>query len=167
MIVEIARACERNAQLDGLNIEPRAKLMLPPVHLAAVSFMVVPAKMQEAVEDKLLDLGFEVEAVLACLPLGLFGGDDDVTEVILIGVEFVRLVRERKNVGCRVFAAKKLIELLHPPVGNESDGEGLARPFIIAVREISRECTDRSGIELDLALEVDEADHLFAGVRFV
>ena len=74
--------------------------------------MIVSAKMQDSVEDKLFDLGVEGEFIFFRLPLGLLGGDNDVTEEMLRAalsrqfairskagrmrsLEFVRFMRER------------------------------------------------------------------------
>ena len=65
----------------GSDPELLSEFQFACVHLAGVSFVVVPAEMEDAVEDKLFDLGFEREVVLGGLLLGLFGGDHDVTEI--------------------------------------------------------------------------------------
>ena len=65
------------------------------IHLAVVGFVVVAAEMQQAVEDELLDLAFECQAVFHRLLLGLLDRDHNIAEVIFVGVEFVGLKRQR------------------------------------------------------------------------
>ena len=51
--------------------------------------MVVTAKMQDAVEYQLFDLGVEREIVFLCLAIGLCGRYYYITEAFFVGVDLV------------------------------------------------------------------------------
>ena len=117
--------------------------------------MVIPAKVQHAVQYQLLYLKLQRQPVLIRLLRGLLGGDNDIAQKMLfVRFKFVSLVRERKHVGRRVLSSKKRIELFHPTIRNERDRKRPARRFFHAGQHSRSEWPERRRLDLNFSLEI-------------
>ena len=106
-------------------------------------------------QDKLFQFGVERQSVLGRLFRGLFHRYDNIAEVMLVGrFEFVGLMRKRKNVCRRIFAAKHFVQLSHSPVRHERDRKTAAFCLINGFGDRANERLERFGIQLNFTLKI-------------
>src|SRR5215213_3226971 len=93
------------------------------VHLARVRLVVVPAQVQEPVQNQLRHLALEVQPVLRRLPRRLLRGDNHVAQTRPLALlELLLPRRERQHVRRPTLPPPTFIEFPHRPVRHERQG---------------------------------------------